>query len=83
MHDDVVPSNRFYVTCQADEDLQSIMRYTGEDYLMVGSGYGRAGGTVNGQFGSSFHSAALSQAVVRKMTRENPAILRPHLTCVA
>jgi predicted TIM-barrel fold metal-dependent hydrolase len=36
---DVVRLNNFYMTCQVDEDLPSILRFTGEDRLLVGSDY--------------------------------------------
>jgi predicted TIM-barrel fold metal-dependent hydrolase len=36
---DVVRLNKFYITCQVDEDLPYIMQYTGEDHLLVGSDY--------------------------------------------
>ena len=39
MADDLLKTNRMYVTCQIDEDLAYILRFAGEDNLMVGSDY--------------------------------------------
>jgi predicted TIM-barrel fold metal-dependent hydrolase len=36
---DIVTKNRFWITCQVDEDLPYILRYTTEDRLLVGSDY--------------------------------------------
>lgn len=36
---DAVRRSRLYITCHTDEDLSYIMRYTGEDNLMMGSDY--------------------------------------------
>jgi hypothetical protein len=34
--------NRFYVTCEADEDVSRISKVTGPDNLLVGTDYGHA-----------------------------------------
>lgn len=39
VQEDLFKANRFYVTCQVDEDLPMILRYIGEDNLLVGSDY--------------------------------------------
>ncbi|MFI5269476.1 MAG: hypothetical protein ACHQ7M_19030, partial [Chloroflexota bacterium] len=31
---------RLYVTCQTDDDLEYVLRYAGEDNLIIGSDYG-------------------------------------------
>ncbi|WP_410963346.1 hypothetical protein, partial [Salmonella sp. SAL4455] len=36
---DVVTLNKFYVTCQVDEDLPYILDYATEDHLIAGSDY--------------------------------------------
>jgi predicted TIM-barrel fold metal-dependent hydrolase len=35
--------HNFFITCELHEDLPNIMRYTGEDRLMLGSDYGHPG----------------------------------------
>ena len=39
---DLLEQNRIYVACQTDDDLAYILRYTGEDHLVIGSDYGHA-----------------------------------------
>jgi predicted TIM-barrel fold metal-dependent hydrolase len=34
--------NRIYVTCQTDDDLPEVIRYVGEDNLVIGTDYGHA-----------------------------------------
>jgi predicted TIM-barrel fold metal-dependent hydrolase len=34
--------NRMYVTCQADDDLPHILKYAGDDTLIIGTDYGHA-----------------------------------------
>lgn len=38
--------NRVYVTCQTDDDLDWIVRYSGEDSLVIGTDYGHADNAV-------------------------------------
>jgi uncharacterized protein len=37
---DVVRDSRFYITCQTDDDLAYVVRYAGEDNLVIGTDYG-------------------------------------------
>ena len=34
--------NRVYVACQTDDDLPYVLKYAGEDHLVIGSDYGHA-----------------------------------------
>jgi uncharacterized protein len=76
MGDDVLGANRFYVTCQVDEDLPYIMRYTGEDHLMMGSDYTHSDFSLQIDFMKGLQERAnrgdLSQIAVDKITRDNP-----------
>ena len=38
----VLQENRIYVTCQTDDDLEDVLRYSGEDNLVIGTDYGHA-----------------------------------------
>lgn len=38
----VLRDNRFVVACQTDDDLEYVLRYAGEDGLMMGTDYGHA-----------------------------------------
>jgi predicted TIM-barrel fold metal-dependent hydrolase len=35
-------SGRLFVACQTDDDLPYVLKYAGEDSLMIGSDYGHA-----------------------------------------
>jgi hypothetical protein len=37
---DLMRKNRLYVTCQTDDDLPYILKYSGEDNIVIGSDYG-------------------------------------------
>ncbi len=39
---DFMRAERLYVACQTDDDLASILRYSGEDNIVIGSDYGHA-----------------------------------------
>jgi predicted TIM-barrel fold metal-dependent hydrolase len=39
---DVMRSGRLFVACQTDDDLPYVLRYSGDDSLMIGSDYGHA-----------------------------------------
>jgi predicted TIM-barrel fold metal-dependent hydrolase len=74
--DNVLTSNRFYVTCQYDEDLEYIMKYAGEDNLMMGSDYTHSDFSLQIEFMERLQERAdrgeLSQSAVTKITRDNP-----------
>jgi len=38
----VLQENRVYVTCQTDDDLEDVLKYSGEDNLVIGTDYGHA-----------------------------------------
>jgi uncharacterized protein len=38
----ILSDNRIFVTCQADDDLPHILKYAGEDQLVIGTDYGHA-----------------------------------------
>ena len=40
--DDFVRQNNFYIACQTDDDVPYVLRYSGEDNLVIGSDYGHA-----------------------------------------
>jgi predicted TIM-barrel fold metal-dependent hydrolase len=37
---DVLRGNRIYVACQTDDDLPYVLKYAGEDHLVIGTDYG-------------------------------------------
>lgn len=40
--------NRLYVACEADEDIPYLLKFTGEDNMLIGSDYGHHGGQIIG-----------------------------------
>jgi predicted TIM-barrel fold metal-dependent hydrolase len=38
--EDVLRRNRIYVACQTDDDLPYVLKYSGEDQLVIGTDYG-------------------------------------------
>lgn len=42
MRDDILRENRLYVACQTDDDLPYVLKYAGEDNLVMGTDYGHA-----------------------------------------
>ncbi len=72
---DVVTKNRFYITCQVDEDLPYILRYTTEDHLLVGSDYTHADASGEMDFRSLLIERAacgdISQTALRKIASAN------------
>jgi predicted TIM-barrel fold metal-dependent hydrolase len=73
---DEVRRNRFYITCHADEDLPYIMRFTGEDNLIMGSDYTHSDPGQEWHFQRSLEARAergeISHEAVRKITYDNP-----------
>ncbi|HEX6510858.1 MAG TPA: amidohydrolase family protein [Chloroflexota bacterium] len=39
---DLLQASRFYIACQTDDDLPYVLRYAGEDNLLIGSDYGHS-----------------------------------------
>ncbi len=72
---DVVRLNNLYITCQVDEDLPYIMKYTGEDHLLVGSDYTHADPSEERHFAQHLQERAdrgeIPQSAVRRITYEN------------
>jgi predicted TIM-barrel fold metal-dependent hydrolase len=74
--EDLMKKNNFYVTCQTDEDLNYIMRYTGEDNLLIGSDYTHNDFSQENDMVENLKSRAdsgdISHALVKKITEDNP-----------
>jgi hypothetical protein len=73
---DVVRLNKFYITCQVDEDLPYILKYAGEDHLLVGSDYTHADLAQEFQFPKLLQDRAdrgeIPPSVVQKILYDNP-----------
>ena len=72
---DLVRLNNLYITCQVDEDLPYIMKYTGEDHLLVGSDYTHADPSEERRFAEHLQERAdrgeIPQSAVGRITYEN------------
>jgi predicted TIM-barrel fold metal-dependent hydrolase len=72
---DLVRLNKLYITCQVDEDLPYIMKYTGDDHLLVGSDYTHADPSEEREFAKVLQERAdrgdFPQSAVQRITYEN------------
>jgi predicted TIM-barrel fold metal-dependent hydrolase len=73
---DVFKRYRIYVTCQTDDDIPYILRFAGEDNLVIGTDYGHfdPGSEVDAieVFG---RRTDISETAMRKILEDNPAAL--------
>jgi len=76
---DVLKKNRMYVTCQSDEDLAYILRYSGEDNLIIGSDYTHKDQSMDHDFPRLLQRRAangdIPQSAVNKILCDNPKTL--------
>ena len=72
---DIVTKNKFYITCQVDEDLPYILKYTSENNLLVGSDYTHADSSGEMDFARLLQERAtngdIPQSAVRKISYDN------------
>jgi len=67
---------RLYVACQTDDDLSYILKYAGEDSIIIGSDYGHADtATEIDALRSLQHKGELSSGVIEKILDDNPSAL--------
>ena len=68
--------NRVYITCQVDEDLPYILKYVGEDNLIVGSDYTHRDPSMQLEFRELLQQRAddgeIPQSAVQKILYDNP-----------
>jgi predicted TIM-barrel fold metal-dependent hydrolase len=69
-------ANRIYVTCQVDEDLPYILKYVGEDNLIVGSDYTHRDPSMELEFRKLLQQRAergeIPHAAIDKILYDNP-----------
>ena len=74
--EDVMRSNHMYVTCEVDEDLPYLLKYIGEDNLLLGSDYSHSDPAQEMSFIRRLQQRAdagdIPQSVVKKITAHNP-----------
>jgi predicted TIM-barrel fold metal-dependent hydrolase len=72
----VLRDNRIYVTCQTDDDLDHVLRYAGDDNLVIGTDYGHADNAVEIVALRKLRAEGkIDGAVIDKILQDNPAAL--------
>lgn len=72
----MLQDNRIYVTCQSDDDLAYILKFAGEDNLVIGSDYGHSDTSSELEFLRSLSgNRELSERVVDKILDANARAL--------
>lgn len=70
---DLFRNNRLFISCEVGEDIPNILRYVGEDNLLIGSDYGHTDPSVVSRLVSTMRSREdLPSHVTEKMLCENP-----------
>ena len=73
---DLLKTNRMYVTCQSDEDLSYILKFSGEDNLIMGSDYTHNDQSMDHDFARLLRNRAdngdIPKSVVSKILYDNP-----------
>ncbi len=72
----VFRENRVYITCQVDEDLPYILKWVGENNLMIGSDYTHRDPSMELEFRKELQARAdkgdIPQSAVQKILYDNP-----------
>jgi uncharacterized protein len=73
---DLLKTNRMYVTCQSDEDLAYILKFSGADNLIIGSDYTHKDQSMDHEFPRLLQERAtngdIPQSAVSKILYDNP-----------
>lgn len=70
----VFEQNRFYVACEADEDILYLLNYIPDDHLVIGSDYGHNDQAEEPKLRATIQSRDdLSDTIKRNLLRENAA----------
>lgn len=74
--DDVLKKNRMFISCQVDEDLPYLLKFAGEDSLMMGSDYTHNDDAMEMDYVPLLQERAdrgeIPQSAVKKITEDNP-----------
>ena len=74
--DDPLRDNHIWVACQTNDDHQTIMRYVGDDNLVIGTDYGHADTSTEIYALQEFRkNEGLSSDSIRKILDDNPVAL--------
>jgi predicted TIM-barrel fold metal-dependent hydrolase len=70
----VLKENRIYVTCQTDDDLDQVLKYAGDDNLVIGTDYGHADNAAEIEALRKLRSdGKISARVIDKILQDNPS----------
>ena len=70
---DLFREYRFWVACEADEELPLLLRYIGEDHLVIGSDYGHNDPSKEPEFVKNMRAREdVAPDVIEKILRQNP-----------
>lgn len=73
LSDSPLADNRMYVTCQTNDDLPFVLKYAGEDNLIIGSDYGHADTSAELDALRNLHQTTpVSPEVLKKILEDNP-----------
>jgi predicted TIM-barrel fold metal-dependent hydrolase len=74
--DGLLARKRLYVACQTDDDLPYVLKYAGEDNLVIGSDYGHADTASEiAALRNLGQNDAIGTGVIQKILTDNPAAL--------
>ena len=72
--EELLRENRVWVTCQTDDDIAYLVRYAGEDNLMIGTDYGHTDQSSEIEALRIFQEdGQVPSEVVRKILDDNPS----------
>jgi predicted TIM-barrel fold metal-dependent hydrolase len=75
---DMFREYRIFVACEADEDVNYIARFTGEDHLIIGSDYGHQDPSEERQLVAAMRAREdISRALTDKILFDNPKFFYP------
>ncbi|HEY7165236.1 MAG TPA: amidohydrolase family protein [Candidatus Binatia bacterium] len=73
---DLFSHYRFWIACEADEELPHLLNYIGEDHIVIGSDYGHNDPSKEPEFVKNMRSREdVAPAVIEKILCQNPRAL--------
>lgn len=70
----ILKENRIYVTCQTDDDLDQVLKYAGDDNLVIGTDYGHADNAAEIEALRKLRTdGKISGRVIDKILQDNPS----------
>jgi predicted TIM-barrel fold metal-dependent hydrolase len=74
--ENVLRDNHIYVACQTDDDIPHILKYSGEDNIVIGTDYGHADTSTDLEAIQELQARKdLDSVVIRKIIDDNPRAL--------